>query len=242
MPAPCTSVRLLLLLSLMAGGPLAAGESATKPAAPAGKDAPAESPLLRETRQYVAQLTEQRNQLREENESLRGRQGLLLIYGAALTLLSGWLILRSLKRPAGKAAEAATDVFPAGTTVTVRKNATITIRNGSTQQPEMTEQVQTRRAFARGDTATQARQPATRREARTATTPTPAPSAAVVAPELDPTTPAAPLTTRRHAAARTNAPQQPGTVRVEQQSDRLAPVEIAVKPGTAPMRRVAADT
>jgi hypothetical protein len=230
MSAAPSRARLLLLLCLIAGNPLGGGEA---PAASAPGATPTESPLLRETRQYVAQLTEQRNQLRDENDTLRGRQGLLLIYGGVLTLLSGFLAYRVLTRPATKPKASDTDAFPVATTVTVRKNATITIRNSGTQQAEVTDQVQTRRAFARSDTATQTRQPGTRpitrRESRATGTPTP-PPAAVVAPELDPNLPAVPSTTRRHANPRT-------TVRVEQQSDRLAPVEVGVKPGTAPVRR-----
>jgi hypothetical protein len=227
-------VRLLLLLCLVAGPALSAAEAPKTSPAPAA--AAVESPQQRETRQYVARLTEERNQLREQNDALRGRQGLLLVYGALLTLLSGWLMFRALTRPAGKAKANApiTDAFPAETTAVVRKNATITIRNGSTQQAEVTEQVQTRRAFARGDTAAQTRQPATRTVARNDSGTTPPP---VVAPELEPSAAPVPSTTRRHAATRGNPPQAPATVRVEQQSDRLAPVEVAVKPGTAPVRR-----
>jgi hypothetical protein len=242
-------VCVIALLCLPAGVVLG-GESTAPVATPAAKPTPtAESPLLRETRIYVADLTEQRNRLRDENETLRSRQGLLLIYGGLLTLLSGWLILRTLARPTGKAADAevgiSTDVFPAnGTTTTHKKNATITIRNSNTQQAEVTDQVQTRRAFARGDTATLTRKPTTgtvtRRETRTATSPTPVPAPAVVAPELDPAAPPAPAT-RRHTAAGGKPGKAPITVRVEQQSDRLAPVEVAVKPGTAPVRRATAD-
>lgn len=253
-------VCVLVLLCLPAGVALG-GESTAPGATPTAKPTPtAESPLLRETRIYVADLTEQRNRLRDENETLRSRQGLLLVYGGVLTLLSGWLILRALTRATGKADDAevvaSTDVFPVDGTTTAhkKKNATITIRNSSTQQAEVTDQVQTRRAFARGDTATLTRKPTTstvtRRETRTATSlsetrtaasPTPVPAPAVVAPELEPAAPPAPAT-RRHTAAGGKPGKAPITVRVEQQSDRLAPVEVAVKPGTAPVRRATADS
>lgn len=144
--------------------------------------------LARESKQYLAQLTEERNALRTANETLSTRQGLLIGYGVLMTMLAGWLMKRALTAaPVVKPKEADTDIFPTdgATTTRQRKNATITIRNGATQQAEVTGKIQTRHAYARSDTGSH---------------------------------------------------QRP-TVRVEQASDRLAPVEVAVKPGSAPIHR-----
>jgi hypothetical protein len=221
---------------------------------------------MRETKQYLAQMTEERNQLRDANETYATRQGLLIGYGALMTVLAGWLMMRTLTRRTvlAKAGKVETDAFAASdaksdTAVTVRKNATITIRNGSTQQAVVTDQVQTRRAFVRTDTGSQRKtEPATgsqrkietgshcktgtgsqgRQETATAKaspdrTPAPAKPATVIAPELDPVTPMdLPVPAAAKRTTSTASTQRP-TVRVEQQtSDRLASIDVVVKPGT----------
>jgi hypothetical protein len=233
---------LLVLIAMLACIHLGAGEApeaaASTPAVEGG------SLLANETKRYVAQLTEQRNQMREENETLRSRQGLLLVYGTLLTLVAGWLMFRALgRRPTGKPEEPGTNPFPVATTVTVRKNATITIRNGSTQQPEMVEKIQTRQAYARSDGSSQLKQ-VTRIERRvTAKVPaaTPPPTRPVIAPELDPATPVMHTPTKRHLAT-SSVSQAPATVRIEQQSDRLETVEVAVKPGTGTVRKTSGNS
>ncbi|MBA3697257.1 MAG: hypothetical protein H0W78_00115 [Planctomycetes bacterium] len=196
--------------------------------------------LMRETKQYVADLTEERNRLRSANETLGTRQGLLIGYGVVMTLLAAWLMMRVLAKPtvAARSEEPDTDAFPVGgTTATVRKNATITIRNGATQQAEMTDQVQTRRAFARSETTTQHRRPITSSIVRSQTTTTPSAPPVGAASEAEPERPAAPTPTLVPNRSRTTATHQRATVRVEQASDRLAPVDVTVKPGTAPVHR-----
>lgn len=201
--------------------------------------------LARESKQYLAQLTEERNSLRTANETLGTRQGLLIGYGVLMTLLAGWLMKRALAAaPAVKSKETDTDIFPAdGTTTTLRKNATITIRNGATQQAEVTEKVQTRHAYARSDTGSHHRRAAvangdTGATVRNPTTPRAdaaiTPKATTVPPATPPPAELAPTTQVR---ARSTATTQRPTVRVEHASDRLAPVEVAVKPGTAPIHR-----
>jgi len=241
------TVCLLVLIGMMACVPLGAGEvpasaTATTPAV----NGDARSLRVSETKQYVAQLTEERNLVRQENETLRSQQGLLLVYGVVLTLLSGWLMFRALSRkPAtGKPDEIGTDPFTntGGTAVTVRKNATITIRNSNTQQAEVVGLVQTRRAYARSESSSHIRsatRTVERRDAAPLPTSTPVPTRRVLAPELDPATPVMHTpTTRRHEPAAAKVPAKaPATVRIEQQSDRLEAVEVAVKPGTAPVHR-----
>ncbi len=238
---------LLVLIALLACIRLGAGEAPeATPATPAVDDG---SLFVNETKQYVARLTEQRNQMRDENETLRSRQGLLLIYGTLLTLLAGWMMFRALaRRPAtGKQDEPGTNPFPVATAVTVRKNATITIRNGSTQQAEVVEQIKTRHAYARSETGSHVK-PATRIERRetareTAKVPaaTPAPARPVIAPELDPATPVLHTPTKRHLATSTVA-KAPATVRIEQKSDRLETVDVAVKPGTGTVRKTSSNS
>lgn len=230
---------LVLVGSATIGFRLDAGETTAAPAPTSTTTAGERSLLANETRLYVAQLTEQRNGLRQENDTLRSRQGLLLAYGAMLTLLSGWLVYRSLSRrsAAGKKPdEVGTSPFPAAATAVVRKNATITIRNSSTQQAEVVEQIQTRRAYARSQTGSHSRA-ATRSPERRDSSSVMASvtngtvASETVAPELDPAPP-----TRRHAAPQAPAPAS-GTVRIEQQSDRLDQVDVAVKPGSNTVRR-----
>ena len=235
---------LLMALGLLVPAFATAGEqpSATTARTPASGSTPApqgdeRSLLMREAKQQLAQLTEERNQVRAANEALTTRQGLLIGYGVAMTLLAAWLMMRALTRSTVKTAvtdEPDTDLFPAGgTTAVLRKNATITIRNGSTQQAEMTDQVQTRRAFARSDTGSHHRRMATTSIIRKQTNPS---ANAVIAPELEPARPSAPPLAPAPAAPNRTSTQRV-TVRVEQVSDRLAPVEVSVKPGTAPVHR-----
>lgn len=241
------SLRLVTCLFVMIGvttcTQVGAGEAPESAAAtPAVDDG---SLFVNETKQYVARLTEQRNQMRDENETLRSRQGLLLVYGTLLTLLAGWMMFRALaRRPAtGKQDEPGTNPFPVATTVTVRKNATITIRNGSTQQAEVVDQIKTRHAYARSETGSHVK-PATRIERReTAKVPaaTPAPARLVIAPELDPATPVMHTPTKRHLATSSVA-KAPATVRIEQKSDRLETVDVAVKPGTGTVRKTSSNS
>lgn len=259
----CLSVGSFVGAAESVAAPKSTSLAPATPAKPVGDD---RSLLMRETKQYLAQMTEERNQLREANETYATRQGLLIGYGVVMTVLAGWLMMRTLSRrtvPA-RATKADTDAFAAAdvrsdTAVTVRKNATITIRNGSTQQAEVTDQVQTRRAFVRTDTGSQRKtEPGTGSQRKTETgsnrntgtgsqrrqetatakappvrTPTPAKPATVIAPELDPVTPLdLPVPTAAKRSTSTASTQRP-TVRVEQQaSDRLAPIDVVVKPGT----------
>lgn len=248
MPIARNTACLLVLIGMMTCVQLGAGEASTKaPATTPATTGDARSLRASETKQYVAQLTEERNLLRQDNDTLRSRQGLLLIYGVVLTLLSGWLMFRSLSRkPAtGKPDEIGTDPFTntGGTSAVVRKNATITIRNSNTQQAEVVGQVQTRRAYARTETASHTRaatRALERRDAAATPTPPPVPAHRAIAPELDPATPVMHTpTTRRHAPPTAPIPGKAPTVRIEQQSDRLEAVEVAVKPGTGTARRSA---
>ena len=228
----------ICLLVMLGSAPLGCHLGAAETTAPGSATSTTvggdRSLLANETRLYVAQLTEQRNQLREENDTMRSRQGLLLAYGALLTLLSGWLGYRSLSKRAGKQPdELGTAPFPTAGTAMVRKNATITIRNSDTQQAEVVEQIQTRRAYVRTAPGSNGRTATRSLERQGSSTVMAVVTNGTVAPELDPATP-----TRRHAA-----PQAPGpapasaTVRIEQQSDRLDQVEVAVKPGSNTVRR-----
>ena len=245
----------LLLLSVAISAHVDAGEAPTEAQTQAASSTSTStstsvasderSLFASETKLYVAQLTEQRNLLRQENDTLRSRQGLLLVYGVLLTLLSGYLMFRALRStsPGDKKDEIGTSPFSASsdTTVTVRKNATITIRNSSTQQAEVEGKMQTRQAYSRTETASHTR-PATRvverREATQMTPPRAKP--VVIAPELDPVAPVPttpkPTPTRQHTANAV-APRAPLSVRIEQRSDRLDQIDVVVKPGTEKVQK-----
>jgi prepilin-type N-terminal cleavage/methylation domain-containing protein len=204
---------------------------------------PAERAANSELKQALARLAEERNEIRVANDKLQDQRWLLIIYAGVMTLLAGWLGLRLLARPQTTSETTNdTEAFPAddGTAVTTRrKNATITIRNGATQEAEVTERVQTRRYFNRGDTATlvkrtepvaQAPRTTTRIERRTEThvapatrDPTPTPMPQVVPIEQP--------SERRKETSSFPTESRPATVRVEHRSDRLE--QVALKPGTA---------
>jgi prepilin-type N-terminal cleavage/methylation domain-containing protein len=208
---------------------------------PAG-EAVAPRPVTVDLREALAHTTRERNDLAARVDRVTAQYWLLIIYGAAMTALAlgfGLVLLRRGQRPAAPANGPETigdDLIEdfSGVTATVRKrrNATITIRNATTQQEEVVGDVQTRRMFARGVASPEpARKATTTRLTRSVSTP-------AEEPELKPSTD---RTTR--AADPTPAPQpitnrRTVTVRVEQQqSDRLAQVEVQVKPGTAAVVR-----
>ena len=105
----------LLLMSVTMGDRVGAEETPNTASSSTPSTTEDISLFVSETKLFVAQLTEQRNLMREENETLRSRQGLLLIYGVLLTLLSGWLILRELRSasPRDKKDEIGTNPFSA---------------------------------------------------------------------------------------------------------------------------------
>jgi hypothetical protein len=228
-------VRLVVLCAVLAWPTFANAVDApaapkAAPAALAAPEAANTSPLMRETRAYVAQVTEERNQLRSDNDRLTNQGGFLAGYALLITLVAGWLAFRQLHRQRPAAADTPdTDLFPASdgsTRVTVRKNATITIRNSATQQAEVVESVQTRTRFQRSE-------PTTNRHTRSK----PASEAAAV-----PVAPPPASTTRvmrqvTTPTAGTASVPRPATVRVEHHSDRLEPLSVAVKPGTGAITR-----
>jgi prepilin-type N-terminal cleavage/methylation domain-containing protein len=152
---------LLCLWSIACQG----GEAAsTAPAsiAPANTVVVTAAPDLREA---LASATQERDQLAVEIERLGHQRGLLLVVVALLMGAVAWLartvLLSAKSKPlVAESMQQESEPFPdlpgeivAATTVTIRKNATITIRNGATQREEVSGQVQTRRFF----TATEAR-------------------------------------------------------------------------------------
>jgi hypothetical protein len=130
-------------------GPVGAATSAVTEAKAPGSD----------LREVLASTTSERNHLREDVGRLRDQQWLLIGYAAVMSIVAGWLARSWLMRGpvAPREEEADTDVFAkadepqTARTTTTRRNATITIRNAGTQRVEVTEQVQTRRMFAKTD-------------------------------------------------------------------------------------------
>lgn len=251
-----TPLAVLLLISALhfPGG----GSAADTVPSPTIEAAPTERAANAEIKQALARFAQERNEIGAANEKLRDQRWLLAIYAGVMTLIAGWLGLRLLSRPriskegvedAGTVAVAA----DGGTaTATRRRNATITIRNGATQQAEVVERVETRRYFNRGDTATLAKRSDTATLAKRSDTATPTPRTGTrterrtethTAPETsDPTPMPTPMAPVKPSARRTESPpsslpseMRPATVRVEHRSDRLE--QVPLKPGTGAIGR-----
>jgi prepilin-type N-terminal cleavage/methylation domain-containing protein len=246
---------------------------------------PVPSPAGGDLREALAGTTRERDELAQRIDRLENQRSLLIAVAGLLTVAVGLLVRAQLlaRRKPGTEIDAiemdANDPFPEGpadlvaaTTVTMRKNATITIRNGSTQREEVTGQVQTRRFFSSGDTRRTSRRDSTVAEPRGDETPPPQPSV-VKAPEtgtrtitnqgtrrvtvslspttakgdgeteLKPSTDRVPRPTATETGAnQTDGPRRPATVRVDHQSDRMEVVEVTVKPGTTGVYRRQAFT
>lgn len=123
-------------------------------------------------RDALARAVIERNAISNQRDSLVQQRWLILAYAALASLLAAWFIRAHLRRP-----ELIGAVVPlvaqSSTNSTKRANATITIRNGTTQQAESTSRVTTRKLF-RYRTATHAQT-------------TPAPPAPVRTPAQPPT-------------------------------------------------------
>ncbi len=103
-------------------------------------------------RDALAHVVIERNVITSQRDSLLQQRSLIIGYAVVASLLAMWLLYAYLRRPAAPRS-AATDSWT--TTATVRRdgkghprtNATITIRNSTTQEPEVVERVTTRRLF-----------------------------------------------------------------------------------------------
>lgn len=220
----------LLLVACVACAPLIiAGESVATPVVSAPTS---------DLREVLAATASERDYLALRLDQVSTRVGLLVGYGVLMTLLAGWLGVVLLKRPRQVAPASAADSAVEthlGTTVTVRqrKNATITIRNGATQRVEVVENVETRRFFPKTEP-----RPARVEEVAAAMATA---DDDLILPD-DPAPELRPGTDRSVRAAPDARPEpitsrRPATVRVEHHSDRLPPVEVEVKPGTAAVPR-----
>ncbi len=188
---------------------------------------------VQDLRDVLAQTVQERNALTADRGTLVSRMWFITVYALLITMVAVWFVWRHLVGQPKTRPDTGTDVFDSGpvtTSVTVRKNATITIRNSETQQAEVTGSVTTRRFFGKADvaSATEPRVDTVRIERRTATarhqtaTAT-ARSEQVPQPQVQ--QPEKPVTARIE--------RRPPTVRVEQQaSDRMSAVDVDVKPGT----------
>ena len=205
-------------------------------------------------RDALAISVRERNALSEEVAQLQTQKWFILGCVMVMTGISIWLGLMILNRglhPAPLAEnktvkkERESDIFPADTqtgnitSVTNRKNATITIRNGATQKEEISEKMETRRFFNKDEDSN------SKRIARGATANVVRKTSKIEAPPVDQEPSLRPISDRTEKKATpmetpqavTATQSPPKTVRVDHQSDRLAPVEVAVKPGTGPIYR-----
>lgn len=246
------------ILSCLLTIPLVAGE--------------APSPVIgSDLREALAQTTRERDGLSAQVATLEQQRSLLMVVAGLLGIAVGMLVrarLLAKRRRSGAPAQADEieidegDPFPeipaevaAAPTVTIRKNATITIRNGATQREEVTERVQTRRLFSTSDprrtprketaddrvpdaTPAAATEPQTPERGTVVTTRTrsrtnAAPAVEVADGELKPSTDRVARSVGSEANGTATGPgQRPATVRVDHQSDRMEVVEVSVKPGT----------
>jgi prepilin-type N-terminal cleavage/methylation domain-containing protein len=103
-------------------------------------------------REALAQVVVERNAVTSQRDSLLGQRWLIVTYAAMVSFLALWFMRLFLQRArSGPApAPAMADMSMALATAPPRKrttNATITIRNPATQQPEIVDRVATRRFF-----------------------------------------------------------------------------------------------
>jgi prepilin-type N-terminal cleavage/methylation domain-containing protein len=245
-----------------------------------------ESPPSGDLREVLAETTRARDELAARVDGLEHQRGLLIVVAGLLTLAVGVLVraqLRVQRKKKGTATVSVEEIeidesdpfqdVPAdvatASTVTVRKNATITIRNGATQREEVTEQVQTRRLFSSGERRRTPRHANTVPDPSRQETASPHPSATMTPArgtriDTDRAEPGASVSPRRGeettepdpapstdrlsrnadgtGANQAEGPRRPVTVRADHQSDRMEVVEVTVKPGTTGIYRRQAFT
>ena len=95
----------------------------------------------------LAHTVIERNAIASQRDSLLQQRWLIVAYAMMTSLVVGWFIRASLLRHSGSAIKEDRVVKPVDAATRKRPNATITIRNGTTQQPEIIERVATRRLF-----------------------------------------------------------------------------------------------
>ncbi len=161
----CASVSLLAFLTI-AILPVCSGAELVQPAVGLGSGAMASLPAAGthgstnagELREAFAIANQERNLIRDERNVLAQEKWFVVFYALAISIFTAWLGRHLLRRSSlirGPHQQELTQKMQApvhprdATTVRMipRRNATITIRNGETQQPEVIAQVATRRYF-----------------------------------------------------------------------------------------------
>lgn len=148
-------VILLLLGSLHSMAGLAAEEErlslrSEATGAVVSLDAPISAPATArssELRDALALVVIERNAITTQRDSLLQQRWLIVAYAVFASLLVGWFIRASLLQRSVAAIIDAKLVVPDDVATRKRANATITIRNATTQRAEIIEQVATRRLF-----------------------------------------------------------------------------------------------
>lgn len=105
------------------------------------------TPRSTELLDALAHTVIERNAIASQRDSLLQQRWLIVAYAMVTSLVVGWFIRASLLRHSGSAIKEAHVVMPVDAATRKRANATITIRNGTTQRPEIIERVATRRLF-----------------------------------------------------------------------------------------------
>lgn len=194
-------------------------------------------------RDALAQVVIERNVAASERDSLLQQRWLTVVYATIASLLALWFMWAYLRRP-NPGLRPVETVRLAPTTRRATgdrpRNATITIRNGATQQPELIERVQTRSVFRSRQPGTTTRRTATGQTttvmaAPAKTTPprpvaTPAQPSSAAAPTVAPTTTAPRPRTPPVVTVRLPEPTPPRSPAYEP-TDAVAPRTV---PGCGP--------
>lgn len=113
-------------------------------------DVSGQPPASTELRDALAQVVSERNMVASQRDSLLQQRWLTVVYATIASLLALWFMWANLRRPHPGLRPVEAVTLPSATRSGTRerpRNATITIRNAATQQPEVIERVETRRLF-----------------------------------------------------------------------------------------------
>ena len=206
---------ILLLCGLLGASPVVAGDAVVSASTLEGTPSTGVEQAEPDLRDALAQVVIERNVVTVQRDSLQQQRWLIIAYAVVASLIAGWLLHRSLRREQARVV-AGRQAPPVPETRPVRRatNATITIRNGATQQAELTERITTRRLFQQRPTPPRPLVPVP------AATAAPAPVVAKPPAAKTPSAPSPALERKTTSATPRPAASAPGT-RAEPATDRM---------------------
>lgn len=139
----CMLLPTFLVGLLALSAPVSAAEEALVARWESGSASNSATPPSSELRDALASAVIERNVIATQRDALAQQRWMILIYAAITSLIAAWFIRAYLR----KGNEGETSQFIAPTKESKFANATITIRNADTQQPEVTGRVVTRKLF-----------------------------------------------------------------------------------------------